>query len=76
MKAVLEFDLFDPSEEKAFRRASSATAAYLVLYDMAEEFRKTIKYSDDEQAVQEARTFSDIFFELLEERNINLSDLE
>lgn len=45
MKAKLEFDLEDYSDQLSHRRAISATDAYLVLHDLDNMLREYTKYS-------------------------------
>ena len=71
MKAILEFDLPDDSDE--FRLASTASNWYAALWDLDQYLRSRIKYEDtisDEayDAVQAAR---DKLYEILSERNIS-----
>lgn len=66
MKAILEFNLEEPYEEQAHRRAVKSLDAYLAIYDIAQEiFRPHRKhgYSDesinkylnhDNEAIREA----------------------
>jgi hypothetical protein len=44
MKAVLEFDIDDPSDNKAHRRAIAATDAFLALHDIDNILRQHEKY--------------------------------
>jgi len=44
MKAKLEFDLDDPSDKKAHKRAVTATNAFLALYDIDNMLRDYTKY--------------------------------
>lgn len=46
MKAKLEFDLDDPSDRLAHKRAISSTDAYIALHDIDNMLRKYTKYSE------------------------------
>ncbi len=104
-KATLEFNLDEPFEKSAFKRACNATDAYLVIHSIANElFRPNRKhgYPSDRQ-VQKATEFAEQnswtifdseadgeynivssavddletqFYEILEQYDISLNDLE
>jgi len=44
MKAVLKFDLDEPGDRLAHKRATNATDAYITLYKIGEELRTHAKY--------------------------------
>lgn len=83
-KAILEFNLDEPSEEMAFKRAMKATDVYLCLWDLSEEvFRPARKHgypeylgpmmninewSDETHAV--VAKLEEMFYNLLNERNV------
>lgn len=74
MKAILEFDLNDTFEVNAFRRANSATNAYLVMFDLNEKLRSLYKYENKENIkISEVR---EMLVDLQTEYNINMNDLE
>lgn len=49
MKGILEFNLDDSSEEKAFFRAAKATDLALTLWDLHQWLRSQIKYETLEE---------------------------
>jgi hypothetical protein len=63
MKATLEFDLADPLEALALKRAITATDAYLVLYELHTAFK------DDPKSLE-------LLEDLLCRCDINLANLE
>jgi len=73
-KGILEFDIDDPHERTAHLRAVKATDAYLALHDLNEKLRQWSK--DEEKEEIKIETLRTEFFEILENRGINLDDLE
>ena len=74
MKAILEFDLSDSSDTLALRRALSADSAYMVFYELDAYLRKIVKYDNiDEISIAELR---EVIADMLENRGINMEDLE
>jgi len=64
MKAKLEFDLEDYHDRLSHRRCTNATLAYLALWDIGQLLER------------EKEITLDRFLEVLESRQIDLSDLE
>lgn len=72
-KGILEFNLDDSFEKEAFKRASSATDAYLVLWDIQEYLRNKSKYGEaDWMPISEIQ---ERIGEFLEKYNVDLDDL-
>jgi len=77
MKAILEFDLNDPDEAAAHKRAVLALDMMLCLHDVKEQFRNKIKY-DDKLTEDELKGWEDareMFIGTLTEYNIDLNRL-
>jgi hypothetical protein len=45
MKAIIEFDLEDPSDKLSHRRCTNATNAYIAIHEFDNLLRKYIKYN-------------------------------
>jgi hypothetical protein len=45
MKAILEFDLDDPSDKRSHKRCINATNAYIAMHEFDNLLRKYIKYN-------------------------------
>jgi hypothetical protein len=78
-KGILEFDLTEPFEHSAFKRAAHATDAYLALHDIQQDMlRKRYKYDDSLSDEQHdlVETMYEEFFRILEYRGVNMDDLE
>lgn len=88
MKALIKFNLDDPMDAMAHRRAISATNAYLVLLAVREElFRPARKhgYLDDQELnklieSEEVTTaigrLESKFFDIMERYSVSLDDLD
>lgn len=76
MKATLTFDLNDSDERAEHKRAIQATDAYLVLWDLDQELRQKLKYS--ELTGEREIAYSEIrekLHDLLSNYGVNLDDL-
>jgi len=78
MKATLTFNLDDPHDSLAHKRAINATNAYLVIFDVLNDvFRKRIKYGeldfDSENLLVEMQAE---VCAILENHSVDLNDLE
>lgn len=47
MKAILEFDLEDPSDKLSHRRCTNATNAYIAMHEFSNILRQYLKYDKD-----------------------------
>ena len=77
MKGILEFDLNDPDEAAAHKRAVLALDMMMCLHDVKEQFRSKIKY-DDKLTEDELKGWEDareMFIGTLTEYNIDLNKL-
>jgi len=70
MKAILEFNLDDIDDEIRHRKCLFGQDAMLVLCDLMEAFRETVKYSDKEIDRDHAERWRKILQELMDNRNI------
>lgn len=77
MRAFLEFDLDTPEDRDEHRRATSATSAYICLWEVDQYFRSRIKYNDSltDEAVAELETARAQLHDILREHGVNLDDL-
>lgn len=86
MKASLRFDLDDFHDRLAHKRAVSSTEAYLALTDILDYLRGILKYNNDPEmdklidnndiGLEVIEHIKNKIFDILEERSINLNDLE
>ena len=78
MKAILEFDLNDPDDAAAHKRAVLALDMMLCLHEVKEQFRSKIKYNEDSLSEAELKGWEDareMFLETISEYNIDLNNL-
>lgn len=87
-KGILEFNLEEPFEENAFKRATKATDAYLALFDIANNlFRPYRKHGyadqqmqklfDDNEAMYDLmEKLEEMFYEIMERYNVSLDELD
>ena len=74
MKGILEFDLSDLDDTRAFKRANAANDMYSVLFQFSETLREHVKHAEGEEiAVVDNWRVS--LQELLEDHGIILEDL-
>jgi len=76
-KATLKFNLDDPSDEEAHRRAVKSLDLCLALWDIDQYLRSQTKYNeqltqDAYDALEKARKE---FYEILNKRNISIDEL-
>jgi hypothetical protein len=71
MKGNLSFDLNDPDEKLAFKKASTADDAYGAHVSFAEEIRAKVKWGKPPKTWQEV---SDLFYDALEEHGIDIDE--
>jgi len=78
MKATLEFDLNDPDDIMAHKRAVASTDLALCLVDIKEQFRMKIKYQGDDMSEEEYAVWEkmqSIFFQCMEDNGIVLDNI-
>jgi hypothetical protein len=84
--ATLKFNLDDPDDAMAFRRASSSTDMALALWEIVYNSRKKVIWEVEAQELKNIENGTDEFvdpveifmeriFEVLEEHNINVDKL-
>jgi hypothetical protein len=72
MRAKLIFDLDNIDDTVAYERCNKSLDIALALWDFSNKLRSISKYGDGEEDVE---SISKIFYEILEEYNINLEKL-
>ena len=72
MKAILEFDLDNPDDEKALKRAIKATDMACFIFELKHNFWRKYKHDESDFNVHNYR---EALGQLLEEHNINVEDL-
>jgi hypothetical protein len=82
-KGTLEFNLQDPDSNNAFKRAVSATDAYIFMHEFSQWLRKIDRYDSqdkeikDTPEVQEAiERIREVWYKMQEEYNIDMDLLD
>ena len=78
MKAKLEFDLDNPDDKMAHMRCVKATDMALMLWDIKQNIRSKLKYSDEKLSEAEFHQWEimqDEFYSFASEYGINLDEL-
>lgn len=75
MKALLEFDLDEPSDREAHLRCIKNLDIALALNDILEYLRMMIKHSDDETTEETYVAVQNKVTDILDEYGLNLDEL-
>ena len=77
MKAILEFNFDDYGDRLAHKRAVNATNVYIAIHEYSNIIRKIEKYDNlDENQFQMLSILKNNFYQILQENEVNLDDLE
>ena len=71
MRGNLSFNLNDPEEKTAFKKASTAEDAYGAHVDMADEIRAKVKWGKKPKSWEEV---SDLFYSVLVNHGIDIDE--
>ena len=71
MKATLEFNL--PEEHDEHLNALQGLSWQMVLFEIDQELRSTVKYEDSEQDADYAQKIRDMIYEKMNERGLTWS---
>jgi hypothetical protein len=77
MKATLEFDLNEQEDVTAHKRAVKALDMAVALWDIDQYLRTQVKYNEalSQEAHDAFESAREKFYEILNERNINIDDI-
>lgn len=87
-KAILEFNLDDPHERNAHARAVKSTSAYIALSEIQNSLRSMEKYGSHENdgitnllqnnecCVELVGLIREVVYQIIEDNDINMNDLE
>ena len=77
MKATLEFDLNEQEDITAHKRAVKALDMAVALWDIDQYLRTQVKYNEalSQEAHDAFESAREKFYEILNERNINIDDI-
>lgn len=76
-KAILEFDLNEPDDVEAHKRAIKSLDLVLALWDIEEYLRSQTKYNDklSKEAYDALESAREEFYNILRNRNISFDEL-
>lgn len=87
-KAILEFNLDDSHERNAHTRAVKSTSAYIALSEIQNSLRRMAKYGshendgitnllqNNEGCVELVELIREVVYQIIEDNDINMNDLE
>lgn len=76
-KAILEFDLSEPEDEEAHKRAVKSLDLVLALWDIDQYLREQVKYNESlsKEAYDALDKAREEFYNILNKRNISFDEL-
>jgi hypothetical protein len=76
-KAILEFDLNEPDDKEAHKRAVKALDMAIALWDIEQYLRAETKYNEEltQDAYDALATAREKFYQILNEHNINMDEI-
>ena len=76
-KAILEFDLSNPEDIQDYKRTNKALDMAVALWDIDQYLRAQTKYNEKltQDAYDALATARDKFYEILNERNIDMDEI-
>jgi hypothetical protein len=76
-KAILEFNLADPDDATDYIRANKALDMAIALWDIDQYLRAETKYNEEltQDAYDALATAREKFYQILNERNINMDEI-
>lgn len=75
MRAIIEFDLDEPTDIEAHKRFTNLNAVYIALWEFDQEMRRQIKYNTQEyngDQLDALDKLRDKFYEILNDNNVKI----
>jgi hypothetical protein len=75
MRAIIEFDLDEPTDIEAHKRFTNLNAVYVALWEFDQEMRRRIKYNTEEYNGDQLDALDKLrekFYEILNENQIKI----
>jgi hypothetical protein len=75
MRAIIEFDLDEPTDIEAHKRFTNLNAVYVALWEFDQEMRRQIKYNTQEyngEQLDALDKLRDKFYEILNDNQIKI----
>jgi hypothetical protein len=75
MKAIIEFDLDDPTDIEAHKRFTNLNGVYIALWEFDQEMRRQIKYNSENYTGEQVDAIDKLrekFYEILNDNNVKI----
>ncbi len=75
MRAIIEFDLDEPTDIEAHKRFTNLNAVYVALWEFDQEMRRQIKYNSENYSGEQVDALDklrDKFYEILNDNNVKI----
>jgi hypothetical protein len=75
MRAIIEFDLDEPTDIEAHKRFTNLNGVYVALWELDQEMRRQIKYNTQEyngEQLDALDKLRDKFYEILNDNNVKI----
>ena len=75
MRAIIEFDLDEPTDIEAHKRFTNLNAVYIALWEFDQEMRRQIKYNSENYTGEQVDALDKLrsrFYEILNDNNVKI----
>jgi hypothetical protein len=75
MRAIIEFDLDEPTDIEAHKRFTNLNAVYIALWEFDQEMRSQIKYNSQNYTGEQVDALDKLrekFYEILNDNNVKI----
>lgn len=75
MRAIIEFDLDEPTDIEAHKRFTNINGVYIALWEFDQEIRRQIKYNTQEYNGEQLDALDKLrekFYEILNDNNVKI----
>ena len=75
MRAIIEFDLDEPTDIEAHKRFTNINGVYVALWEFDQEMRRQIKYNTQEYNGEQLDALDKLrekFYEILNDNNVKI----
>lgn len=75
MRAIIEFDLDEPTDIEAHKRFTNINGVYIALWEFDQEMRRQIKYNSEDYTGEQVDAIDKLrekFYEILNDNNVKI----
>lgn len=75
MRAIIEFDLDEPTDIEAHKRFTNLNGMYIALWEFDQEMRRQIKYNSEDYSGEQVDAIDKLrskFYEILNDNNVKI----